>query len=134
MGGAGLWLFHPGAASIDCELCAKFIYDLETGQVQTYRAGPSLDVKPCLRPTDSPTPCDRCPKQSPEHAKSLELSEKNAATWALYRRHRAAALPEDALDGQTRDNFAVLDELYVAYERQRLANEIAMRISSVTMR
>jgi hypothetical protein len=95
--------------------------------VQTYRAGADLEEKPCLRPAGSPTPCDRCPKQSPEHAKSLELSEKNAVTWTLYRRHRAAALPEDALDGQTRENFAALDELYAAFDRQQLASEIAMQ-------
>lgn len=105
-------LFHPGAASIDCRDCQSFIYDLETGRRQTYRAGPTLEEKPCRRPAGSPTPCHRCPKQSPENARRRQLSQRNLFTWELFRRHRAAALPHDLFaDATLAGNFADLQEL-----------------------
>ena len=65
-------LVHPGAASIDCGECAKYVYNLKTGERETYDAGD--EMLPILR-GDGETPCDSCPKKSPEEGEQLKQSQ-----------------------------------------------------------
>ncbi|MFN3151385.1 hypothetical protein [Bremerella sp.] len=113
--GTALLLLHPGPASIDCQQCAAWIYDLETGQRQTVRTGPDRREVPQPRPAGVPTPCASCPKQNPEHARRLQLSAKNRRTFQLWRCAKATHfhcvphhLKHDTILAR---NFAHLDDV-----------------------
>ena len=111
-------MFHPGAARIDCGECQKFVYNLETGERETFRSGPNRDLVPVGRPPGTPTPCNKCPKGSPEKAKTLELSEKNWSAFAHYQESKAVGLTEaERRDPIVRRNFALMDR--IAAERDR---------------
>lgn len=125
--GTALLLLHPGPASIDCQQCAAWIYDLETGQRQTVRTGPDRREVPQPRPTGVPTPCASCSKQNPEHARRLQLSAKNRRTFQLWRCAKATHfhcvphhLKHDAILAR---NFAHLDD--VARQVERLQQSTA---------
>lgn len=66
---------------MSCDACKAWLYDLQTGK-QILRGGRAQQ-------RTGPTPCRTCPKQSPEHAKTLVLSEANLQTVLLYLRVRA---------------------------------------------
>ena len=66
-----LLLFHPGAARIDCEECQQFVFNLDTGEKETYRSGPTREQLPLVRGPGVPTPCNKCPKESPEKAREI---------------------------------------------------------------
>jgi hypothetical protein len=114
-----LLLFHPGPARIECGECARFVYDLDTGEKKTYAAtvdGERVQL-PQVRPKGSPTPCNVCPKQSPAKAVEFELSEKNWAAYAFYLQARAVGLTEsERVDPIVRKNFAIIDAAVTAWE------------------
>lgn len=66
---------------MSCDSCKQWLYDLSIGK-QIMRGG-----VPQRR--TGPTPCRTCPKQSPEHAATLVLSDANLHTVLLYLRVRA---------------------------------------------
>ncbi|RCS43935.1 hypothetical protein DTL42_18285 [Bremerella cremea] len=116
-------VLHPAAASLDCNDCAKWIVDLQTGHTQTVRVGPSRTEVAMARPPGVPTPCASCPKQNPEQARRLKLSRKNEQTYQLWLRARAtfghaipAHLKHDLLLAR---NFAELDQLHAAIDLAR---------------
>ncbi|QDU75433.1 hypothetical protein Pan97_24650 [Bremerella volcania] len=125
--GVALLLLHPGPASIDCDQCAAWIYDLETGQRQTVRTGPDRREVPQPRPAGVPTPCASCPKQNPTNARRLKLSTKNRQTYELWRRAKAThfhCVPNHLKrDPIVARNFAHLDD--VAKQVQRLQRSTA---------
>lgn len=113
--GVALLLLYPGPASIDCDQCAIWIYDLATGQRQTVRTGPDRREVPQPRPAGVPTPCTSCPKQSPDRARQLQLSAKNQRTYQLWRWAKATQfhcvpnhLKHDPILAR---NFAHLDDV-----------------------
>jgi hypothetical protein len=124
----GLLLFHPGAARIDCEECKRFIFDLKTGERNTYRAGPGREELPCVRPVAVPTPCGTCPKKSPASARELELSRRNVKTLWIYRQVRATAgqclTDEMRRDGLLMRNLALLDGIFRDYDQSRLGEQV----------
>lgn len=64
------------------------------------------------RPKSVDTPCDQCPKQSPEHEHLYKLSWKNHQTLTIYRRVKSGVwkLPERLeSDPLLADNFAIID-------------------------
>lgn len=124
-----LLLFHPGAASVTCEECRKYIYD-DTWKRKTYRAGPRREERPCLRPDSIPTPCERCPKESPSKAKEYDLSRRNRKAFDAYLRFRAAG-PRGRIDSVAERNMAIIDDLYREWERKAIGREIAMRVSEL---
>lgn len=107
-----LLLFHPGAASIDCAECQKWAFNIETGEKQTFKSGPTRELLPmALGPNDAP-PCHKCPKGSPEKAKELELSEKNWAAFAHYEESKVAGLSEEERrDPIIRRNMALIERI-----------------------
>lgn len=121
--GVALLLLHPGPASIDCDACARWIFDLETGQRQMVRTGADRREVPQPRPAGVPTPCASCPKQSPEHAQALQLSDKNMQTYRLWRYARATHfhcvpnhLKHDLILAR---NFAHLDDVSRQVQQQQ---------------
>lgn len=91
-----LILLHPGAASINCEDCAKWVYDLKTGQRLQHHG---QDV-----PNPTVTPCRKdpkiCPKGSPE-ARS-ELTPRNWQAYGFYLECKAVMqFPDDAIARRT---------------------------------
>lgn len=81
---------------------------------------------PLRRPEGSPTPCWKCPKQSPSEAKRMELSDKNWRTWRIYQQVQATgggclteAMKRDAvLNRNLGDIYDLLSSL--SRERQEL--------------
>lgn len=67
------------------------------------------------------TPCESCPKKSPDQAHKYVLSEKNMRTYQFYRESRAmgfANLTEAMKNDDTlRRNFAIIDEIERQTER-----------------
>lgn len=129
-------MMHPGAASIDCRDCAEWLYDLETGQRETATVGPQRDKRFIPRPKGTPTPCGYCPKKSPQHAKEIELSPKNLATFKLWKRARATggeAIPQHLRgDFRLSQNFAELDGLKEMIEQGRQNKMIAALLTVAT--
>jgi hypothetical protein len=137
-------LFHPGVARIDCRDCQRRLYDLETGEPKTYRAGPQREIKYFDGPTHKP-PCavpkevgGGCPKQSPDEAHRYELTEASWATWRLYRQARAtggASLTEaERTDELLAENFATLDRLMGMQEKRQAAREMASALMPLLVR
>lgn len=116
-----LLLFHPGAARVSCEDCRTYLYDLEQGERKTYRAGPTREERPYIRPAGVPSPCESCPKKSPEEARQLNLSPKNRKTLWLYLEVRATfaacLTPIMRRDRLLRRNLAIVDSVYRDFER-----------------
>jgi hypothetical protein len=101
---------HPGPASIDCNDCAKHVYNLQTGEVETFEIEDGKRL-PILR--TGPTPCDSCPKGSPENGRKLELDWRNRRAVDLYHRMRStpgARLPKHLEDCTvTQRNFYLIE-------------------------
>ncbi len=115
-----LILFHPGAARVPCSECAKFVFNLETGEKETYRSGPERLELPVVRGPGQKTPCDSCPKESPEHAKEIELSPRNWRAWRHYREGRAVGLCDrERRDPLVRKHFAMLEALEEQHARRQ---------------
>ena len=85
-------LLHPGAASIDCEDCAKWVYNLETGERQQWHGAdaPNPTVTPCRKDPKI------CPKGSPEAGS--ELTPRNWQAYENYLECKAVMqFPDDAI-------------------------------------
>lgn len=89
----------PGAASIDCEDCHKYHYDLNTGQIIKRGKSEKL-VKRDGRP-----PCHSCPKKSPENGARLRLHPRNLRFLQFFKMVQAAGgrLPA----GRENDSFTI---------------------------
>lgn len=118
-------LVHPGAASIDCGDCAKYVYNLKTGERETYDAGD--EVLPILR-GDNETPCDSCPKKSPENGEKLKLHWRNRRALDFYQRMKAmpkATIPRKLRDCHvTQRNFYLIGQVMKAARSEIKANAI----------
>jgi hypothetical protein len=75
-------LYHPQVANVPCEDCQKWVYDKNWRRAQ--RGGQDVP-----RPPGTPTPCQSCPKKSPEHAKTLILTRRNSATLRRFYEQQA---------------------------------------------
>lgn len=126
-----LWLFHNGAASIPCEQCKEFVFNIETGEKQTYKSGPERKELPLLR-SGSPTPCDSCPKESPERAKEMELTPKNWQAFQWYQEARATGLSDaEKNDPIVRRIFAALDPVTRAFAAKQDAGFVAAELAKL---
>lgn len=87
---------------------------------------------PCVRPPKTPTPCEQCPKQSPEKAHEHELSDKNWRAYVHYQQARAVGLTdEERADPLVRRNFAIIDELKRQHEASQAAKMTAAELARV---
>lgn len=131
-----LLLFHPGAARIDCGECQKFVFDLQTGERETYKSGPERKEVPYARNAGESPPCHKCPKESPERARQIELSEKNWQAYGHYLQAKAVGLTEaERRDPIVRRNFALIDMLVserkAEADAEKFAEAFVLRLASV---
>ena len=126
-------LVHPGPASIDCDDCQKFIYDLETGQRK--QVGRKGHRKPQPRPPGIPLQCGNCPKRSLAESKKIELSEKNRLAyraWAEVKATYGKAMSERmAADGIVRQNFSIIDSVTTECERHLNAKALGKQVQGL---
>jgi hypothetical protein len=134
--GLRLLLWHPGVAAIRCRDCERYVYDLETGKLKTYRSGPSREEKPQLRPAGTLPPCGDCPKGGKHREWETRLSAANLKTLALYRETRAGVPLSRAerRDSIVRENMALIDGLVRDWERHRQGEEFAMQVATLLYR
>lgn len=118
-------MVHPGAASIDCRDCATYVYNLQTGERETYDAGDRM--LPILR-GDNPTPCDSCPKRSPENGEKLKLHWRNRRALDFYQRMKASSrafMPKQLRECHiTQRNFFLIDQVLKTARAEIRANAI----------
>jgi hypothetical protein len=84
-----LLLLHPEVSSRDCQMCQKWLYDEQTGAIETTKDGQPLarpasgvvSVPPCRQPKNS------CPKGTPEAKRSL--TPQNERCYQHYVRCKA---------------------------------------------
>jgi hypothetical protein len=113
-------------AARSCELCKEkwFDDDPQNGKWTTKivgRGGVEF-ARPKDPKTGQPkTPCEYCPKKSPEEAPKFELSAKNEAAYQLYRRLKATrwttVTPAMKRDEVFQRNVEIIDALVSAQER-----------------
>jgi hypothetical protein len=110
-------LFHPRLLQRTCALCQRWLYDDEHSVLT--RGGQRI-----CRPPGSPTPCWKCPKQSPAHAAGYERDlDRIVRVVELYHRVRATAgrclSDREAHDPLTTRYLAIVDRLVRQLERAR---------------
>lgn len=116
-------LVHPGTASIKCSDCAKYVYNLKTGERESYDAGD--EMLPILR-GDNPTPCDSCPKGSPENEERLKLHWRNRRAMDFYQRMKG--MPKASVPKHLRScsvmqrNFYLISQVMKAARAELKAN------------
>ncbi|MBI3837398.1 MAG: hypothetical protein HY288_05640 [Planctomycetia bacterium] len=117
--GAKLLLFHPQLLNRTCASCQEWLYDDQHRFIM--RAGQRVS-----RPKGSPTPCWKCPKESPVHAAGYERDiDKIASTIDLYFRVRATAgrclSPCEAADPLTVRKLSIVDRIVRKWELAQVA-------------
>jgi len=83
-----------------------------------------------------PPPCRICPKRSPTVSWLYELSDKNAAAVAHWQRHRAmnfnGLTDAEKADGIVQRNFAIIDDVYRAFEAAEAKQMMLLTVQSAT--
>lgn len=132
-----LLLFHPECAKVRCADCQRYLYDPKTWQLQTYRAGPRREEKPCDRPKGVVPLCETdqgCPKGSPKEEPDCLLLPKNRATLRLYLEARTLGgrlmTKAERRDLLLRHNLAVVDRLYRQWEREHEAKLLGIEVAN----
>lgn len=118
-------LFDRVIASIPCSECQKWVYDMETGERETYPVGDGKTVLPYAR-DGAPPPCQQgfqCPKESPEKEHLHVLNGRNVRLFRTYLRERACPSHEPR-EQIVRDAFAIVDGLYEEWNSRRLARDV----------
>jgi len=122
MNGLRMLLAHPEVATRSCEDCKKWVYNPDGSRQQ--RGGKDVPRHPTV-----PTPCDSCPKKSPEEAHEYELSLKNMKAVQFHSISKACGFrnltPELANDSIIQRNFTIIEGIEEHFERERLAKSIA---------
>lgn len=90
-------------------MCKLYSIDLNTGEVNTIEVEDGSRL-PILR-HGTPTPCESCPKKSPENGERLKLTERNQRALDFYSRAHAMAGMQSELFQcpTTQRNFIVID-------------------------
>jgi len=128
-----LLLFHPGLTLFTCDDCQKYVYNLETGERETFKAGPQRVEMPKIRPPGVDTPCLKCPRESPEKAGQYELTDANWRTYTLYRRAKATSFhyltEAEQKDPIVAIAFVILDTLCREHERQQTTRTLVCELA-----
>ena len=122
-------MFHPALAAIACKDCQRQMHNLETGEPETYRSGPTREEVPKLWPRGTGPPCKTCPKGSPAEERDHVLTAKNWRTLKIYQQVRATGghclTDAERVDPILRQNLATIDVLVRAHEHQRLVIDLS---------
>ena len=97
-------MLHPEVAFRSCEVCQRFLFNEETGEMERN----FVTNEPLERPKGTFPPCHygpkECPKGSPEAG--VELTQQNLQAYQHYRECRAVGrFPDDPV---VRENAAVI--------------------------
>jgi len=117
-----LLLVNPTIAGRTCADCRKWLYDLKSGILRRDHKG-----NPKPRPVGVSTPCDQCPKKSPDQEWEFLLNERSMATIELYYASRAmggACLGDLASDPITVRNFAHVERILSNWQATAAAAQI----------
>lgn len=122
-------LQHPEHAALECEECKRFVYQIDTAQ-PWMKAGKRVKA-----PKNYRTPCEACPKGSPERYEQIRLTARSAATLDLYRATRAMG-GRNLTDAEASDEllaimFSILDRLFTAKEQATIRSAV-VDVLSVT--
>jgi hypothetical protein len=126
---------HPRLADLPCSECQKWVYEIPSGEPQTYEIGNGEVMQ--IERRESP-PCHLCPKESPEREHLYQLSDRNHRLLMFHRRVRSKVYQltgEQRRDGLLADNFAIIDDVMAVADqkanRDRLAHSIANALAMV---
>lgn len=127
-------LNHPGAARIDCNDCCRRLYNLETGLPVEYLSGPDrvpryIDGPGHLPPCKVDNGGPGCPKGSPEEAPRIVLNSRNRLALNAFLQARAVNFQGIATDDLSRELFAIIDNIFRDYDREKLSNSISANFS-----
>ncbi len=124
-----LSLEHPRLSTLSCDECRAFVYEIPSGIPQTFE-GPNGKEK--IKRT-GPTPCNMCPKGSPDQEPNYVLSDKNYLTIQLHRRIKTGVYPLPAdLRGDAifADNCAIIEEVTESVQRQNSQRELSVSVAN----
>lgn len=120
-------LLNPVVAARSCEQCAEWWYDdgYDKGQTGTWvfrdKILPDGRGNNIKRSPQAKTPCEHCPKKSPEYAKTLELSDRNAQMVQFYFQTVACSganlTKRMKADELLMKNLTAIDRLFKRHER-----------------
>jgi hypothetical protein len=106
-----------------CEECQKWWYEDDSDRIHE-RGG-----KPMLRPSSSATPCQTCPKKSPQEAHRYELNDRSRLALEVYRQvkasHGACLSDRERRDPILLRNLAIIDRLITRSERREIYRGVA---------
>jgi hypothetical protein len=125
---------HPKLADLSCGDCQKWVYEIPSGDLQTYESGNGERSKV---QRSGPPPCHLCPKISPDHEHQFILSDYNERLLILHRRLRSGVwqlTAEQRQDGLLADNFAIIDALLTGAENRKNREHLAESIAQVFLR
>ena len=122
---------HPRLASLSCDDCKKYATKIPDGEIETYEIDGRQEPVP--RAPGVPTPCDKCPKGSPEEEHLHVLADQNYVMLAFHRQWKSArrnglnfALPEKLRNCPVLlENLTIVDEMMDAQEQQISAMRLA---------
>lgn len=115
-------MLHPEVAYRDCKHCLEFIYDEETGELQTFHGNPAERVvaAPCRNPKHP----KGCPKGTPEKPKTL--SAKNRRAYQHWKECKAVGqFPDDDI---VRYHAALLQDLADSAAEHKQYQMLAMML------
>lgn len=102
------------------------MYDIETGK-KLERGG-----RPQRRQKNHATPCQKCPKKSPENERNVTLTHQNRRAFAAFLESRAVGAPESwKLDATFRRNCAIIGRIYEHWQASQNATDISMVLSQL---
>jgi hypothetical protein len=133
---------HPSLAQRSCDDCRKYVYERENSEPKQWPPGTG---QPMLRPANSPTPCETCPKcfgwdvKSPEMGKLSELSEKNQRALAVFHQvqatHGRCLTQREATDPVLSRNLGIIQDVLERDKRRRAdraERKLEMLLSRIT--
>ena len=119
-----LILLHPEVAFRDCETCKRFLFNEESGEIETFMGQPQE------RPKGTFPPCHygpkECPKGSPEAG--VELTQQNLQAYQHYQECKAVG--EFPSDGMVKENAATIRAIESRFERLERQKDLLMLLKA----
>jgi len=117
---------RPEIDQLDCNDCFRFLYNIDTGEVQKWRG------KPAKRPTDVPPPCGKCPKQGPDKQTTLTVANRECVQHYLECR-ATGQFPDDPLVKRHAAILQMVEKEVEKIDRNQQVNIAAMQQSAAQM-
>jgi hypothetical protein len=131
MTGLRFALEHPNVPS--CADCKAWMWDPRTGEWTIGRNGQRVP-----RPSNLGTPCESCPRKSPEHEEATTLSKQNHTAYMRYLEIRAmsgaCATEREKADRLHRTLMRLCDSAVRDYERSELTQSLTFVAQAAMLR